>query len=47
MFEEFIINSRTDRYDLMCYIDAHEKNPPEHDYGSGGVGYPIALNSVT
>ena len=32
----------------MCSIDAHKKkNPSEHDYGSGGVGYPIALNSET
>ena len=25
VFEEFIRNSRTDRYNLMCSIDAHEK----------------------
>ena len=25
MFEEFIRNARTDRYDIMCSIDAHEK----------------------
>ena len=26
LFEEFIINERTDRYNLMCSIEAHEKN---------------------
>ena len=25
VFEEFIRNARTDRYNLMCYVDAHEK----------------------
>ena len=24
-FEEFITNTRTDIYNIMCYIDAHEK----------------------
>ena len=24
-FEGFIINARTDRYHIMCYIDAYEK----------------------
>ena len=25
MFEEFIRNERTDRYNIMCYIDANKK----------------------
>ena len=25
MFEGFIINAITDRYNIMCYIGAHEK----------------------
>ena len=25
LFEGFIINARTDRYSIMCSIDAHEK----------------------
>ena len=24
VFEGFIINARTDRYNIMCYIDTHE-----------------------
>ena len=48
MFEEFIRNARTDRYNLMCYIDAHEKNNSSvNDYGSSGGGYPLPLNSTT
>ena len=40
LFEEFIINARTDRYNIICSIDAHEKNnPSEHDDESiGGLG---------
>ena len=42
LFEGFIINSRTDRYNIMCAIYAHEKNiPSEHDYGSSIFGYPL------
>ena len=28
VFEEYIRNARTDRYDIMCYIDAHNKQQP-------------------
>ena len=48
MFEEFIRNARTDRYNLMCSINTHEKkNPSEHDYGISGSGYPLQSNSTT
>ena len=40
VFEEFITNVRTDRYNIMCYIEANEKeNPSEFDDGSSGGGY--------
>ena len=39
VFEYFIINDRTYRYNLMCYITAHDKkNPTYVDYTSGGGG---------
>ena len=42
VFEEFIRNTRTDRYNLMCSIEAHGKNnPSEHDDGSSSDGYPL------
>ena len=48
VFEEFIINARTDRYNLMCFIYAHEKkNLSEHDYGNSGGAYPTPSNSTT
>ena len=28
VFEGFFRSARTDRYNLMCYIDAHEKEHP-------------------
>ena len=45
---EFIINARTDRYNLVCSIDAHEKyHPSSLDYGSSGGGYVLPSNSTT
>ena len=45
VFEEFIRNARTDRYNIMCYIDAHGKiNPSEHDDGKNGGGYTLPPN---
>ena len=42
VFEEFIRYARTDRCNIMCSIDAHDKNnPSEHDDGSSGGGYPL------
>ena len=48
MFEEFIINARTDRYNLMCFIDAHEKDhTSSFDDGSSGGGnfFTIKFNN--
>ena len=48
VFEGFIINARTDRYNIMCSIDAHENiHPSEHYDGISGDGYPIPSNSTT
>ena len=48
VFEGFIRNSRTDRYNIMCYVYAHEKNnPSEHDDGNSCGGYPLPSNSTT
>ena len=49
LFEGFIINTRTDRYHIMCYIDAYEKGhqSSSYDYGSSGGGFPLPKNSTT
>ena len=45
VFEGLIRSAITDRYKIMCAIDAHEKNnPSEHDDGSSGGGYPLPSN---
>ena len=44
-FEEFIRNARNDRYNIMCYINAREKeNPSESDDGRSSGGYTLLLN---
>ena len=48
VFKEFIRNERTDRYNIMCYIYAHEKEHQSScDDGSSGGGFPLPLNSTT
>ena len=31
MFEDFIIHTRTDRYNNMCYLVAHDKMQPNYE----------------
>ena len=49
LFEEFIINAMTDRYHIMCYIDAYEKNHQSsiYDDGRSSEGCPLPTNSTT
>ena len=49
LFEAFIINARTDRYDIMCSVDAYEIL---HQYSScddvsSRVDCPLPINSMT
>ena len=45
VFEGFIRNARTDRYNIMCSIDAHEKkHPSTFDDGRSGGGYEITYD---
>ena len=49
LFEGFIINSRTDRYNIMCSIDAYERENQSSscDDGRSSVGFPLPTNSTT
>ena len=48
VFEGIIKNSRTDRYNIMCSIDAHEKDHTSScDYVSSGGGCPLPSNPTT
>ena len=45
MLEEFIRNARTNRYNIMCSIGAHEKyHTSSFDYGSRGDGDALKSN---
>ena len=47
MFERFIRNARTDRYNNLCSIDAHEKEYQSScDDGIIGGGCPLPSNST-
>ena len=43
LFEGFIISARTDRYNIMYYIDAYEREHQSYscDDGSSGGGFPL------
>ena len=47
-FKIYIRNARTDRYNLMCYIDAHEKQHTSYvddSISSGGKAIPPNLTT--
>ena len=49
LFEGFIISARTDRYNIMYYIDAYEREHQSYscDDGSSGGGFPLPISSTT
>ena len=47
VLEGFIRNARTDRYNIMCSIDTHEKEHTSSFYdGISGGGCPLPSNST-
>ena len=48
LFDGFIRNARTDRYNIMCSMTAHPRKQPTYvDYASSGGGRAITNNSTT
>ena len=49
VFEEFIVNARTDRYNIMCSIYAYARYHQSStcDDGISGGGCPLPTNSTT
>ena len=47
MFEDFITRTRTDRYNLMCSIVAHDKKQPSCEYYESNIGDRIIHKHVT
>ena len=45
LFEVFIINARTDRYNIVCYTDAYERDNQSYscDYGISSEGFKLSL----
>ena len=38
MFENFITHARTDRYNIMCYLVAHDKMKPNDEDDESSIG---------
>ena len=48
MFEDFIIHVRTDRYNLMCYLVAHDKIQSAYEDEENSIGgRSIPKNATT
>ena len=49
IFEAFIINAKTDWYNIMVFIDTYEREnkSSSYDNGSSGGGCPLPINSTT
>ena len=48
--EKYITKARTDRYNIMCYIDAHKKKHPssvDNDRSGGGNALPSNFTTDT
>ena len=41
MFEYFITHARTDRYNLICYLVAHDKELPAYEDYEISIGYML------
>ena len=39
MFEDFITQARTDRYNIMCSLFAHDKMQPDYEDDEISLGY--------
>ena len=47
MFEDFITQARTDQYNLMCYLVAHDKLQLNYKDDEGSIGYMEIQNDAT
>ena len=47
MFEFLITHARTDRYNLMCYLVAHDKKIPAYEYDEISIGDRLIPKHVT
>ena len=47
LFEYFITHARTDRFNIMCSLVAHDKNQPAFEYEESSLGDRLLHKHVT
>ena len=47
LIEDFITHARTDRYNLMCYLVAHDKKIPAYEDDEISIGYRLIPKHAT
>ena len=47
MFEDFITHARTYRYNIRCYLVAHDKIQPAYDDDEISIGYRSTPKDAT
>ena len=47
LFEDFITHARTDRYNLMCYLVAHDLKKPTYEDDENSIGDRLIPKHVT
>ena len=47
LFEDFITHARTDRYNLMSYLVAHDKIQPAYEDNESSIGYRLTPKHST
>ena len=47
LFEDFITHARTDRYNLMCYLVAHDKKLLDYEEDEISIGDRLIPKHVT
>ena len=45
--EDFITQARTDRYNLMCSLVAHDRLQPDYEEDVSSIGYRAITNYAT
>ena len=46
IFEDFITHARINRYNLMCYLVAHDKKLPAYEYDEISIEYRLLPKNV-
>ena len=47
IFEDFTTHAITDRYNLLCYLVAHDKKQPAYEDKEISIGYSLIPKHVT